>query len=450
MGLDGRRIHFMGVGGIGVSALAGFARHRGATVSGCDRQESSITRRLRAGGIPVAIGHDPAHAGTADLLVYSSAVPPDHPERAAATAQASRGAFLSDLMHGMPAWGVAGTHGKTTTTWLLAHILIQAGLDPSVFIGGVVPQLPEGNYRLGEGVFVTELDESDATFLLPRLQTAVVTNVESDHLSHYGDDAALFAAFRRFIAGVADGLLVAGWDRLVLRRMYLEHPGKKLSFGVEAGADLVAHGCSFSGGGVRFEATLRGASLGRFEITLPGMHNVQNALAALGAAVENGVDVDIARDALRSAKGVERRMEPVGMFGNAVVYSDYAHHPTEVAAAITALRQNHPGATLVVFQPHLFSRTRDYAVEFAQALAKADRLLVVDIYPAREEPIPGVDAGLIVPSAGPSSLAGPVPLAEVAEALPRLANGCEAILMMGAGDIDAAARSLVAPVAERR
>ncbi|MCD8139025.1 MAG: Mur ligase domain-containing protein, partial [Planctomycetaceae bacterium] len=157
--LDGRRIHFMGVGGIGVSALAGFARHRGAIVSGCDRQESSLTRRLRDEGVPVAIGHDPAHAGAADLLVYSSAVPPDHPERLAATAQACRGAFLSDLMQGTPSWGIAGTHGKTTTSWLLAHILIEAGRDPSVFIGGVVPQLREGNYRIGTGVFVAELDE---------------------------------------------------------------------------------------------------------------------------------------------------------------------------------------------------------------------------------------------------------------------------------------------------
>ncbi len=445
LGLDGKRIHFMGVGGIGVSALAGFARHRGAAVSGCDRQASDITRRLEADGIPVEIGHSPTHAMAADLLVYSSAVPPDHPERAAATAQMSRGKFLAEIMHGLPSWGIAGTHGKTTTTWLLAHILIQAGLNPSVFIGGVVPQLSEGNYRLGEGAFVAELDESDGSFLLPKLETAVVTNVESDHLSHYGDDDALFAAFRQFIAGVADGMLVAGWDSPILRQIYRSHPGRKLSFGVEYGAELRAERCEFASGGARFDAILRGESLGRFEMTLPGMHNIQNALAALGAAVANGIDVDIARDALRTARGVGRRMEPVGTYDGAVVYSDYAHHPTEVAAAITALRQNHPGRTLVVFQPHLFSRTRDYAAEFAAALAKADRLLVADIYPAREEPIPGVDAALILPSAGPSTVAGPVPLAAIAEALPRLAAGCEAILMMGAGDIDAAARSVATP-----
>ncbi|MCD8141402.1 MAG: hypothetical protein LUE17_16840, partial [Planctomycetaceae bacterium] len=314
-----------------------------------------------------------------------------------------------------------------------------------VFIGGGVPLRREGNYRIGTGVFGAELDESDATFLLPRLETAVVTNMESDHLSHYGDDAALFDAFRRFLAGVADGLLVAGWDSPVLRKLYLDHPGKKISFGLEAGADLTASGCDCSGGGVRFEATLRGKSLGRFAIALPGIHNVQNALAALGAAVANGVEVDAARAALQSARGVGRRMEPVGRLGEAVVYSDYAHHPTEVAAAITALRQNHPGNTLVVFQPHLFSRTRDYAAGFAQALAKADRLLVVDIYPAREAPMPGVDAAMILPPAGPSSVSGPRPLGEGAGALPRRPDGCEAILMMGGGYIDAAARAWAAP-----
>lgn len=443
MDWQGKRIHFMGVGGIGVSALAHFARRRGALVSGCDRQASDLTRRLAEDGIDVAIGHDPSHVRGVDLLVYSSAVPPEHPERVAARAAERRGAFLARFMNEASSWGVAGTHGKTTTSWLLAHTLIQAGFDPSVFIGGVAPDLPEGNYRIGNGPFVAELDESDATFLLPKLDVAVVTNVESDHLSHYGDDAALFDAFARFASGVAEtGLLVAGWDSPVLRDIFRKHPGRKLSFGLGEGADLSARDIDFAGGGAAFSASLGGKDLGRFALGLPGAHNVQNALAVIGAALEKGVDVEVVRRALAEARGVGRRMEELGRFRGAVLYSDYAHHPTEVKAAIAGLRNRHPGRTLVVFQPHLFSRTRDYADAFAEALSVADRLLVADIYPAREEPLPGVTSKLVMPRSGPSAIAGPVALELVPGEAARLAEGCEAVVMMGAGDIDAVARKM--------
>lgn len=445
MQLAGKKIHFMGAGGIGVSALAHMAKREGAVVSACDRLENDMTRLLRADGITVMLGHDACHVEGADLLVHTSAVPPDHPERRAAKMQEQRGKFLARFLDCVPSIGICGTHGKTTTSWLLADMLIQGGQDPSVFIGGVVPGLPGGNHRIGSGPFVAELDESDGTFLLPHLSLAVITNVESDHLSHYGDDAALFAAFERFAAGVADkGTLVAGIDNPVAKRIFAEHGGGKLSFAINQPADFQALQIDSGTVGSSFRVERKGEDLGRFVLPLHGRHNIQNALAALAAALAFNVTLDSARDTLSRARGVDRRMEKLGCIGSAVLYSDYAHHPSEVRATLAGLRQRHGGKSLVVFQPHLYTRTRDYAELFAKALSMADRVLLVDIYPAREEPIPGVSTELI--AAGLRCLGtdvhGPVALHNVPEAVERLAAGCEAIVMMGAGDIDDVAREM--------
>lgn len=440
-----KKIHFMGAGGIGVSALAIFAKEQGAIVTACDRSTNDMTVMLSEADIPVTIGHDACHVDGIDLLVYTSAVQPQHPERAAAGAAMKRGAFLAALMEGVKSYGISGTHGKTTTSWLLARILIEAGLDPKVFIGGAAPELQGRNYRVGTGPFVAELDESDASFLEPRLDIAVVTNIESDHLSHYGDDAALFAAFDRFAEGVREnGALIAGADNPISRKLYERHSGRKSSFGIDAPSDVMARDLEFTGEGVSFFVTGKGRELGRFQLGLGGRHNVQNALAALAAAMEAGVPVDAARSALANAGGVGRRMERLGDFAGAALYSDYAHHPTEVAAAIAAFRHLHRGRTLVVFQPHLYSRTRDYADAFAAVLGDADLVLLVDIYPAREEPIPGVTSELLRDAAkkGGAAVYGPVPLGDVADEARRLADGCEAVVMMGAGDIDDVARSM--------
>lgn len=439
----------MGIGGIGVSALAEMAQAAGARVSGCDRAASALTRKLEAKGIPVAIGHSPSHVRDVDLLVYTSAVAADHPERlAAGERQERRGLFLTRFMNDRVSFGVSGTHGKTTTSWLLAHLLIRGGLDPAVFIGGVVPDLPEGNYRLGSGPFVAELDESDASFLLPRLKTAIVTNIESDHLSHYRNDAALFAAFDRFALGVAaDGILIAGTDNPGAAALFGRHAGRKIAFGFSPEADYRAEEIEPGYVGARFRLFRRGRDLGPFAMALPGRHNIQNALAALAASLEAGLDVEAARAALPEARGVERRLEKLGRLGGAILYTDYAHHPTEVAASLEALRRAHAGKILAVFQPHLFSRTRDYAEAFGQALAGADAVMLVDIYPAREEPLPGVDSGLVrrfVEKINPA-VYGPFPLAEAAGEVRRLAPEFAVVVMMGAGDIDAAARRLTAP-----
>ncbi len=452
MDLLGKHIHFMGIGGIGVSALAEMARSAGAIVTGCDRGSSAVTERLAAKGLPVHIGHDASHVDGVDLLVYTSAVPETHPERRAAPRQTKRGQFLADFMSARPAAvGVSGTHGKTTTSWLLSHLAIKGGLDPAVFIGGMVADLPEGNYRLGSGPFIAELDESDASFLLPKLSLAVVTNIESDHLSHYRNDEALFAAFKQYADGVAaNGLLLAGIENPGAADLFARHPGRKLSFGFAEAADFRAVDVEMSATGSRFRLLQSGQDQGEFTLSLPGRHNVQNALAAIAAALELGVDIESIRASLPTAKSVERRMELLcRLDGNGTcLYSDYAHHPTEVEAAIQAVRQLHQGRVLIVFQPHLYTRTRDYAEAFGKALATADAVLLVNIYPAREEPIPGVTSSLLADAARaykPGGVYfGPVPVTEVADAVGKLARGHEAVVMMGAGDIDDAARKLAA------
>ena len=444
--IGGKKIHFMGIGGIGVSALALMAHHAGADVSGCDQVAGGMIGMLQERGIAVDVGHSPGHVRDADLLVYSSAVRDDHPELLAAKEKERRGAFLTRLLDACEAWGVSGTHGKTTTTWLLARILICAEKDPSVFVGGRVDELGGMNCRIGTGPFVAELDESDGSFLLPELRIAVMTNVESEHLSFYGNAAALFGAFRRFAAGVGrEGLLVASLDCPVCREILSGHRGRSLSFSVDGPACLSASRVAFAAGGTSFLLQYRGRDLGEFSLRLPGVHNVRNALAAAGAALEAGIDADIIRSSLAGARSVGRRMEEVGRVSGAVLYSDYAHHPTEVAAALAGLRQRHAGGILVAFQPHLYSRTRDYADAFGAALATADGILLTDIYPAREDPIPGIDAGLVADSARANGgkVAGPVPIGCVIPEVERLAPDFEAVVLMGAGSIDAVAREMV-------
>ncbi|MDR1535012.1 MAG: UDP-N-acetylmuramate--L-alanine ligase [Planctomycetota bacterium] len=443
MPLTGKHIHFMGIGGIGVSALAEMALAEGAVVSGCDRSPNELTEKFLAKGIEVEIGHDPGHAARADLLVHTSAVPEDHPElRAAGSRRESRGRFLARFLSARPSCGVCGTHGKTTTSWLLAHILIQAGEDPAVFIGGLAPELREGNCRRGAGPFVAELDESDESFLLPKLKMALVTNIESDHLAHYRSDAALFAAFDRFAGGVAeDGLLIAGIDNPGAAALLERHRGAKLSFGFSPEAEIRAE--ERAG---RFRVFRSGRDLGDFRLPLPGRHNIRNALAALAASLEWGVAPEAIRPALARARGVNRRLERLGRLGSAVLYSDYAHHPTEVEASLAALRETHGGPLLTVFQPHLYTRTRDYAEAFGQALAKSDALILADIYPAREEPIAGVSSRLILEAAGKTNpgIRGPFALARAAAEASARAGDFAAVVFMGAGDIDEAARGLAA------
>jgi UDP-N-acetylmuramate--alanine ligase len=409
----GRRLHFIGIGGAGMSGLALACYDLGVTVTGSDRAESSYIERLREFELFPAIGHDAANLPPDVEVVVSTAIDEDNPELALARERGleihRRGELLAELCAEKRLIAVAGTHGKTTTTAMLAWALRWLGADPSFFVGGEVPGLGPGgvtaNAGWGTGEWVVaEADESDASFLELKPEIAVVTNIEMDHHSRWGSIAELREAFDRFAAGTQ----LAEFD--------FDSPGP--------------------------------AELG---LAVPGAHNVLNARAALAAAALAGFDPEQVADALGGFPGVHRRLEFKGERDGAAIYDDYAHHPTEVRAALDALRGLGPGRLIAVFQPHLYSRTKAFAAQFGAALALADEAVVLDVYPAREEPVgelAGV-SGLDVARAAADRMGGRqvlwTPTLEGAEAALAARLGPGAVLVtLGAGDVVRVGEALLA------
>ncbi|HXB14596.1 MAG TPA: UDP-N-acetylmuramate--L-alanine ligase [Solirubrobacteraceae bacterium] len=434
----GRRIHLVGAAGAGMSAYALAARALGASVTGSDRESSPYARSLaERTGIEVAIGHDPANVppGGDVELFYSSAVPPENPEREAARERGlrelSRAALLRELSTLKRTVAVAGAHGKTTTASMLAHILLQSGTEPSFLIGGVLEPLGT-NARWGDGEWlVVEADESDRSMLELDVEIAVVTNVELDHHATFGSLAELEETFRAFLAGARQAVLWNSPSVLALR------DGPLVGYEAE---DVEA-----AGSGTRF--TWRGRAV---SLAVPGLHNARNATAALEAAALTGIEVQDAVRALEGFSGVGRRFERLGTSrAGAVIYSDYAHHPTEVRATLEAARALATGRLVVAFQPHLYSRTAALAQEFAAALAAADLIVVLEVYPAREDPRdwPGVGGELIAGALarlGHRDVHFEPTLQDAAALLERELRDGDLCIVMGAGDIDALGRRLVA------
>jgi UDP-N-acetylmuramate--alanine ligase len=427
-----RKLHFIAIGGAGMSGLALVCHRLGARVTGSDRADSSYLERLRKAGLEPRIGHDPdAVPADADVIV-STAVPDDNPELARARERGQsvwhRGALLAELCAEGRLIGVAGTHGKTTTAGMLVHALRALGADPGFFIGGELPGAGgdggPANAGWGGGEWiVAEADESDASFLELDPEVAVVTNVELDHHSRWSSRGELVDAFASF-AGRADALALG--------------EGRELD-PVAAQAKRVE----------RFGATAPGPA--RLELGVPGRHNVLNARAALSALGLAGFAIEPAAEALASFPGMLRRQELVGRREGAVIYDDYAHHPTEVRATLEALRELRPGRIVAVFQPHLYSRTKALAADFGAALAEADEIGVLEVYPAREEPVgplAGV-SGLTVARAAADRAGGKPVLwlrdRETAAAAlpPRLREG-DLLVTIGAGDINLLAAELAA------
>jgi UDP-N-acetylmuramate--alanine ligase len=425
-----RKLHFIAIGGAGMSGLALVAHRLGARVTGSDRAEGPYMEHLRAAGLAPRVGHDAEAVPEEADVVISTAVGADNPELAIAGERGQRvmhrGELLAELCAMKRLIAVAGTHGKTTTAGMLAHVLHAIGADPAFLLGGELPGAGEaggvGNAAWGEGEWmVAEADESDASFLRLRPEIAVVTNVELDHHSHWSSRSELLEAFRVFCAparglalpgggelnGLAEGQLIEAFD--------VERPG------------------------------------GTLELRVPGRHNVLNARAALAAIALAGFELDASAAALGSFPGMLRRLELKGRRDGAVIYDDYAHHPTEVAAALAALRELAPARLIAVFQPHLYSRTKALAPAFGRALSAADEIAVLDVYPAREEPVgplAGV-SGLDVARAAADHARGRpvwwlVDAARAARALgPRLREG-DLLVTIGAGDIYRLADALVA------
>jgi UDP-N-acetylmuramate--alanine ligase len=448
-------VHFMGIAGAGMAPLAELVLRSGGRVSGCDAQQGDALTALAERGAQIAIGHDPAHVAECAALVITAAVPQDHPEVEAARRRGipvlKRAEALGSIVNRGTVIGIAGTHGKTTTTALTTSALAAIGLDPTGLVGGRVAGWG-GNLRLGDSrYFVVEADEYDRSFLTLRPRIAVVTTLEADHLDIYGSLRAVEEAFLEFVESVPDdGLIVGcaddgGVGRL-LPRVRL-HPRRVLTYGLSAGAMLRIENVQANGAESAFELRWCGRRVARVRLAVPGLHNVRNAAAAAAVAHRLGGEWHRIAEGLAEYSGVERRFERVGEGGGVRVVDDYAHHPTEIAATLQAARAGYPGVRLVaVFQPHLYTRTRDFAAEFGEALAAADQVVVTDVYAAREAPIPGVTGEAVAEAArrcGADVTYVPA-RAEVVERTLALLRPGDLCITLGAGDLNAAARELVA------
>jgi UDP-N-acetylmuramate--alanine ligase len=433
----GRSLHFIGIGGAGMSGLALVAHVLGARVTGSDQAESSYCPRLRAAGITPVIGHDAVNYPVGAEVVVSTAISEDNPELSAARAIGAtvlhRGELLGEVSRLKRTIAVSGTHGKTTTASMAAHVLLECGREPAFLIGGeLLTAATNAGWGKGEWA-VIEADESDRSFLELDRQVAVITNIELDHHSTYAGLGELQAAFAEFAAPADRRVLGPG----------VQLPVEGVSFGIDEG-DVRATRLELTPGGSRF--TVDGVPV---MLRVPGRHNVLNALAALAACRAAGIDPPEAAPALAGFAGASRRFEDRGTTAaGARVYDDYAHHPTEVRAALEAARTLEPKRLIACFQPHLYSRTKKLAREFGRALALADVVVVMDVYPAREraEDFPGV-SGLLVAAAAADAAGGrPVwwlPRSDDAKRMltGELRNG-DVLLTLGAGDVDRVARSL--------
>ncbi|MGA7203348.1 MAG: UDP-N-acetylmuramate--L-alanine ligase [Specibacter sp.] len=446
------RVHFIGMGGAGMSAIARIMLAQGVPVSGSDAKASAGLAELGALGATVHVGHAGSNVDGVDTIVVSTAIRADNPELTAATAAGLRVLHRSQALAAAMAQdtvvAVAGTHGKTTTTSMITVMLRGAGVDASFAVGGTVQALGVNAAHGTAPVFVAEADESDASFLNYRPRIAVVTNLEADHLDHYGSAEAVFAAFDDFVSLLpAEGVLIACADdagSAKLAATAIAAGKRALTYGFAPDADLRL--VAGSGDGLTTETTLvlpafvaaAGATEGTtlaLHLQVPGAHNVRNAAAAVAVALELGVDAAAAVTALAAFNGAARRFEAKGEGRGVRVFDDYAHHPTEVTAALKAARTVAGGHKVhVLFQPHLFSRTREFAAEFAHALDLADTVAVLDIYPAREDPIPGVTSTLITDSMAAPIGYAPDPAAAVS-ALVAAASDGDIILTVGAGDV---------------
>ncbi len=451
---DPRPIHFMGVGGAGMSALALLALRRGATVTGCDTDLAGTVDVAAAGGRVVA-GHAPAHVEGARAVVVTAAVKPDHPELAAARRLGipvvPRKDALAALVNGRTVVAAAGTHGKTTTTVMATEALAGAGLAPTGLAGGRVG-LWGGNARLdGDALFVVEADEYDKAFLTLEPTVAIVNNIEADHLECYGSVANLEAAFAEF-AGRADIALV-GVDDAGARELAARlQNGRVWGFGFDSRADLRLSRFEGNAEGSRADLALPDGRQVTLRLRVPGRHNVLNATGALGAVVALGGSVERALDALEQFTGVGRRFERLGQSGGVAIVDDYAHHPSELVATLAAARQAYPGRRLVaVFQPHLYSRTAQHGAAMGQALAAADIVVVTDVYAARESPMAGV-TGELVADAAASGLAPVYYVPRRADLTSRVSSLLEpgdVVLTLGAGDVTRVGPELLQSLAGR-
>jgi len=458
-----KHVHFVGIGGAGMSGIAEVLLTLHYKVSGSDLAESTATRRLRQLGARIHIGHAEAHIAGADAVVMSSAVKDDNPEVVAARAKkipvVPRALMLAELMRLKQGIAVAGTHGKTTTTSLIASVLAEGGLDPTFVIGGRL-EAAGSNARLGKGDWmVAEADESDGTFLKLPATVAVVTNIDPEHLDHYGTFDKVRAAFEAFVANIPFyGFATLCIDHPEVQAMIPKLSDRRIvTYGFSPQADVRAVNLKFGTSSVTFDAVITDRKTGMQEtlagLTLPmlGEHNVQNSLVAVAIAREMGLDDDVVRRAFAGFGGVKRRFTRVGDVDGITIIDDYGHHPVEIAAVLKAARTAvqsqgaDKGQVIAVVQPHRFTRLRDLFEEFCTCFNDADAVVVADVYPAGEEPIAGVNRDALVDGIEQRGHRAVVPLtspAELPEIIAGLAGPGDLVVCLGAGDITGWANAL--------
>ncbi len=455
-----RHVHFVGVGGAGMSGIASVLIDQGYVISGSDQIESETTRSLMLKGAQIFIGHDAANAKGADVVVVSNAVRGDNVEvlraKEAGIPVVPRAQMLGELMRFRNGIAVGGTHGKTTTTSLIAAVFSQAGLDPTFLVGGLVKS-EAGNARLGNGQWlIAEADESDASFLHLQPHIAVVTNIDSDHMATYeGDFEKLKETFLRFIHNLPFyGLAILCTDDPVIERLRSHVLRPVVSYGLEKSADYRAVNVRSVGSHMHFDVTAAGANGFSVELALPGLHNVQNALAAIAVADKVGISPSAIQQGLAAFGGIGRRFEMLGDIrfpkGRALLVDDYAHHPREIEATLAAAEGCWPDRRkVVVFQPHRFSRTRDLMDDFSVLLSQVNCLVVAEVYAAGEKPLATADGRSLCRAIRARGGTDPIFVPRIdrlQETLLPLLQDNDVVLTLGAGDIGRVSREMVSPV----
>lgn len=453
-----QQVHFIGIGGTGMNGIAEVLINLGYQVSGSDLVRNQAVKRIESIGGRTFLGHHPDHVAGADVVVVSSAVSPDNVEvREAARRQIQtipRAEMLGELMRMKYSIAIAGSHGKTSTTSMVSQILSGAGLDPTVVIGGRMGVVGGGT-KLGKGPFlVAEADESDGSFLRLTPTVAVVTSIDEEHLDHYGSFADLKGAFKNFLNRVPFyGEAIVCADDPNLRELLPHLQRRTLTYGFQEGADLVAADPVLNGARSEFQAVLRGEKLGSIQLQIPGEHNISNSLAAIAVGLDLEIDFSTIAGSLANFQGAERRFQILGDAGGILVVDDYGHHPTEIRATLAAARQGWPDRRrVVVFQPHRFSRVQALAERFHACFGDADLVIVTDIYPAGEDPLPGVRAQDLADGIRRSGHPGVEFVPVTAKICPRLMECTRAgdmVLTLGAGDVGAVAHQFARLQKER-
>ena len=441
--MSGRHIHFVGIGGIGMSGIARLFLRRGVKVSGSDIKESGIISELRQCGAEVFLGHSADNLRGADVIVYTSAVNEENPEITEARKRGlpllKRAEALAEPMTGRSVIAVTGSHGKTTTTSLASCLLMEAGLSPVVSVGGILRNI-NTNACDGDGkFFVAEADESDGSFLYYKPRYSIVTNIDREHLDYYKDFAHVLESYGRFISQTdKDGCVFGCADDANVAGLLRGYGGKKIFFGMGRENDIYPENVRLDGLSSTFECRYRGRDAGSFRLPLGGMHNVGNALSVIALGFELGIDRDVICRALNGYQGSKRRLEIKFQDSEHILIDDYAHHPTEIKATLSAVRQLKRQRVVAVFQPHRYTRTSLLSGEFCGCFGDADYLVLTDIYSAGERPIEGVSGEELcrmVASANPGKRVVFVPKEEIAARITALLLPGDCVITLGAGDI---------------